>query len=61
MAVLALAGSKKGAAREARTIVWVDESGFALLPAVMRSLAPRGHPPTLSQRVRSRRVGDRFR
>jgi hypothetical protein len=43
----ALAGSKKGAAREGRTIVWVDESGFSLLPAVVRSLAPRGHPPTL--------------
>ena len=47
MAVQALASSKKGAAREGRTIVWVDESGFALLPAVVRSLAPRGHPPTL--------------
>ena len=47
MAVGTLAGTKKGAAREGRTIVWVDESGFALLPAVVRSLAPRGHPPTL--------------
>ena len=47
MALGALAGPKKGAAREGRTIVWVDESGFALLPAAVRSLAPRGHPPTL--------------
>src|SRR5205085_3923577 len=47
VAVGTLAGTKKGAAREGRTIVWVDESGFALLPAVVRSLAPRGHPPTL--------------
>jgi transposase len=43
----ALAGAKKGALREGRWIVWVDESGFSLLPAVVRSLAPRGHPPTL--------------
>src|SRR5215831_6099925 len=43
----ALASAKKGALREGRSIVWVDESGFALLPAVVRSLAPRGHPPTL--------------
>src|SRR6266498_2130050 len=43
----ALASAKKGAAREGRTVVWVDESGFALLPAVVRSLAPRGHPPML--------------
>src|SRR5262249_4591914 len=43
----ALAGSKKGAFREGRWIVWVDESGFSLLPAVVRSLAPRGHPPML--------------
>jgi transposase len=43
----ALASAKKGAVREGRTVVWVDESGFALLPAVVRSLAPRGHPPTL--------------
>ena len=47
MAIGALADAKKGAAREGRTIVWVDESGFALLPATVRSLAPRGHPPTL--------------
>ncbi len=46
MADGALADSKKAAAREGRTIVWVDESGFSLLPAVVRSLAPRGHPPT---------------
>jgi hypothetical protein len=43
----ALAGSKKGALNEGRTIIWVDESGFYLLPALVRSLAPRGHPPTL--------------
>jgi transposase len=47
MAIRALAGAKKGAHQEGRTIVWVDESGFYLLPAAVRSLAPRGHPPTL--------------
>jgi transposase len=45
--VRALALPKKGALSEGRTIIWVDESGFYLLPAVVRSLSPRGHPPTL--------------
>jgi len=43
----ALAKPKKEALSEGRTIVWVDESGFYLLPALVRSLAPRGQPPTL--------------
>lgn len=28
-------------------MVWVDESGFYLLPAVVRTYAPRGQPPVL--------------
>jgi transposase len=30
-----------------QTIVWVDESGFYLLPARVRTYAPRGHTPIL--------------
>jgi transposase len=41
----ALAGPEKGAAREGRTVVWVDESGFYLLPGLVRTYAPRGRTP----------------
>jgi len=43
----ALAGAQKGAAQERWTIVWVDESGFYLLPARVRTYAPRGETPAL--------------
>jgi len=43
----ALASAKKGAAEEGRTIVWVDESGFYLLPGLVRTYAPRGQTPIL--------------
>jgi len=43
----ALAGAKKGADREGRTIVWVDESAFYLLPGAVRTYAPRGQTPIL--------------
>jgi transposase len=43
----ALAGAQKGADQEGRTIVWVDESGFYLLPGAVRTYAPRGQTPTL--------------
>jgi transposase len=43
----ALAGPKKGADQEGRTIVWVDESGFYLLPGAVRTYAPRGQTPVL--------------
>src|SRR5436190_1288005 len=36
---------KKKAEREGRTLVWVDESAFYLLPAVVRTWAPRGETP----------------
>ena len=47
MADRALASPKKGADQEGRTIVWVDESGFYLLPAAVRTYAPRGQTPVL--------------
>ncbi|HEV2121176.1 MAG TPA: IS630 family transposase [Chloroflexota bacterium] len=43
----ALARPQKKAKREGRTIVWVDEAGFYLLPARVRSYAPRGQTPVL--------------
>ena len=42
-----MARPQKGAEEEGRTIVWVDESGFYLLPAVARTYAPRGQTPVL--------------
>lgn len=46
-----MAGPKKGAADEGRTLVWVDESGFYLLPGAVRTYAPRGQTPTLRVRL----------
>jgi hypothetical protein len=43
----ALAGAQKRAEAEGRTIVWVDESGFHLLPLAVRTWAPRGQTPIL--------------
>ena len=30
-----------------RAIVWIDEAGFYLLPALVRTWAPKGEPPAL--------------
>ena len=42
-----MAGASSKAEDEGRTIVWVDESGFYPLPAVVRTWAPRGVTPVL--------------
>ena len=42
-----MAGASSNAQAEGWTIVWVDESGFYLLPAVVRTWAPRGETPIL--------------
>jgi transposase len=42
-----VAGDQKKAEAEGRTLVWIDEAGFYLLPAVVRSYAPIGQPPVL--------------
>lgn len=47
MAARALARPQKKAADEGRTIVWIDEAGFYLLPARVRTYAPRGQTPVL--------------
>lgn len=39
---------KKRARRERRTLVFVDESGFYLLPAAVKTYAPRGQTPILN-------------
>jgi transposase len=39
--------SQKKAEHEKRTIVFVDEAGFYLLPMVVRTYAPRGKTPVL--------------
>lgn len=44
-----MACHKKAAVAEQRTLVWVDEAGFRLLPSRMRTYAPCGH--TLCLRV----------
>lgn len=43
----ALAGLGKKATDEGRTIVWVDQSGFYLLPLAVRTWAPCGQTPVL--------------
>lgn len=43
----ALARPQKGAEEEGRTVVWVDESGFYLLPSRIRTYAPRKQTPIL--------------
>ena len=42
-----MARGQKKAVTEERTLVWVDESGFYLLPAVQRTYAPIGQTPVL--------------
>jgi transposase len=42
-----MGGAEKKARRERRTVVFVDESGFYLLPAVVRTYAPCGETPEL--------------
>lgn len=51
MAGAALARSKKKAVREGWELVFVDESGFYLLPGVVRTWAPRGETPVLRARL----------
>ena len=47
----AVACAQKKAVVEKRTIVFVDESGFYLLPAVVRTYAPCGQTPILRERL----------
>jgi transposase len=47
----ALAGAKKGALAEGRTIMFVDQSGFYLLPTVVGTYAPVGQTPVLREKL----------
>jgi transposase len=42
---------QKGALKEGRTIVFADQSGFYLLPGVVRTYAPVGQTPVLHERL----------
>ena len=42
-----MASDQKKAEDEGRTLVWIDEAGFYLLPALVRTWAPKGEPPVL--------------
>ena len=42
-----MASASSKASEEERTIIWVDESAFYPLPAVVRTWAPRGQTPVL--------------
>jgi transposase len=46
-----LAFTQKGAVEEGRTILFVDQSGFYLLPAVVRTYAPVGRTPILHEQL----------
>jgi transposase len=46
-----VACSSKKAEAEKRTIIFVDESGFYLLPMAVRTYAPRGQTPVLSVKL----------
>jgi putative transposase len=49
-----LAAHQKKTMELSATLVFTDESGFLLLPAVRRTLAVRGHTPVLRHRARHR-------
>lgn len=51
-----LAADKKGARRRGAWIVFQDESGFSLLPAVRATWAPRGRTPVLRHRFSWKRM-----
>lgn len=42
---------KRALMKEGRTIVFVDQSGFYLLPAVVRTYAPVGQTPVLREEL----------
>ena len=51
MAGPALRGSQKKAIAEGRTILWADESGFYLLPALLRTWAPVARTPVIRRKL----------
>jgi transposase len=51
-----VAAHQKKAARLGAHLVFVDESGFLLIPSVQRTWAPRGQTPFLRHRQRRERI-----
>lgn len=51
-----MARGKKNAARLAAHLVFVDESGFLLLPNVRKTWAPRGHTPQIHHKTRRDKI-----
>ena len=51
-----VAADKKGAEDLGAHLVFIDESGFLLIPAVRRTWAPRGQTPIHRHRVRREKV-----
>jgi transposase len=51
-----VAESKKNAARLDARLVFVDESGFLLIPTLRKTWAPRGHTPIVRHRYRRDRI-----
>lgn len=51
MAPRALSRDRKKGALEGRTLVFIDEAGFYLLPAVVATYAPIGETPVLRERL----------
>src|SRR6266542_3408651 len=51
-----LAPGKKNAARLGAHLVFVDESGFLLLPSVRKTWAPRGQTPLLRHKTRRDKI-----
>jgi hypothetical protein len=43
-----VSSAREQAADEGRTVVWVDQASFSLLPMAVRTWAPRGQTPTLT-------------
>ena len=53
-----LAQGKKNAARLAAHLIFVDESGFLLIPSVRKTWSPVGQTPILHHRYRHDRISD---
>ena len=51
MAGPALRGDEEKAIAEGRSILWTDESGFYLLPALLRTWAPVARTPVIRRRL----------
>jgi transposase len=51
-----MATGKKNATRLGAHLVFVDESGFLLIPSVRKTWAPRGHTPVLRYHYRRDRI-----